>query len=181
MEETEPSSSRTAVRYLLIAAKIALSAGLIYYAFSRIDLHEAWSQMRNITAFAVIATMMILFLEVVVASVRLRRLLAMLGPQCRFVQALDVVFIGAFFSQTLISFVGGDAMRIWRIVRSNVPFGLAAKGVVLDRAAGLAGTLALVLLTLPFLLEVVSDPAMRTGLLIALISAITGFVFVVSM
>lgn len=180
MEETEPSSSRTTARYLLIAAKIALSAGLIYYAISRIDLHEAWSQMRNITAFAVFATMMILFLEIVVASERLRRLLAMLGRQCRFFQTLDVVFIGAFFSQTMISFVGGDAMRIWRIVRSNVALGVAARSVVLDRVSGLAGLLILVLVTLPFLLQLVTDPAMRLGLLVALIGAVGGFAVLAS-
>lgn len=180
MQETEPSSGRAALRYLLIAAKIALSAGLIYYAFSRIDLHEAWSHMRNIAVFAVIGTMMILFLEIVVASVRLRRILAMLGPRCRFVQALDVVFIGAFFSQTLISFVGGDAMRIWRIVRSNVSLGVAARSVVLDRVAGLAGLLVLVLVTLPFLLQLVTDPAMRLGLLVALIGAVGGFAVLAS-
>lgn len=163
------------MRYLLIAAKIALSAGLIYYAFSKIDLGEAWSQMRNISALAVAATLLLLFLEIAAASVRLRGILAMMGPRCRFVQALDVVLIGAFFSQTLISFVGGDAMRIWRIVRSNVSLDLAAKSVVLDRTAGFAGLLALVLLTLPFLMQLVTDPAMRLGLLVALIGGVAGF------
>lgn len=169
------------MRYLLLPAKIALSAALIVYAFSKIDLAEAWLQIRSISATAVVATAALLFVQFSSAAFRLRHILGMLGARCRFIQALDVVFIGAFFSQTLISFVGGDAMRIWRIVRSNVSLGLAAKGVVLDRAAGLAGTLALVLLTLPFLLEVVKNPAMRTGLLIALIGGITGFVFVVLM
>jgi len=180
MQEIESTSGRAMARYVLIAAKIALSAALIYYAFSKIDLHEAWLQMRNISVFAVIATLALLFLEIVVASVRLRQILAMLGPRCRFVQALDVVFIGAFFSQTLISFVGGDAMRIWRIVRSSVSLGLAAKSVVLDRAAGLAGLLVLVLLTLPFLLQLVTDPAMRLGLLVALIGGVGGFAVLVT-
>src|SRR4029453_8733158 len=88
---------------------------------------------------------------------------------------LDVVFIGAFFSQTLISFVGGDAMRIWRIVRSKVSIGLAAKSVVLDRAAGFAGLLLLVILTLPFLMQIVTDPVMRLGLLAAVLGGIAGF------
>jgi uncharacterized membrane protein YbhN (UPF0104 family) len=104
----------------------------------------------------------------------------MLGPQCRFVQALDVVFIGAFFSQTLISFVGGDAMRIWRIVRSNVALGIAARSVVLDRVSGLAGLLVLVLVTLPFLLQLVTDAAMRLGLLAALIGGVGGFAVLAS-
>lgn len=176
MQEIKHASRRATARYILITAKIALSVGLIYYAFSNIDLQEAWLQMRNISVLAVIATIAMLFLEIVVASVRLRQILAILGPRCRLIQALDVVFIGAFFSQTLISFVGGDAMRIWRIVRANVPVGLAAKGVVFDRVAGFAGLFVLVLLTLPYLLTLVRDHAMRVALVIALTVVLTGFI-----
>jgi uncharacterized membrane protein YbhN (UPF0104 family) len=161
--------------------KIVLSAALVVYAFGKIDLAEGWRQTRSISYYAVLATAALLSVQVSIAALRLRQVLRILGASCGFAQALDVVFIGAFFSQTLISFVGGDAMRVWRIVRSNVSIGLATKGVVLDRAAGLAGTLALALLTFPFLLEVVDDPAMRTGLLIALTGEIAAFVLVVSM
>jgi uncharacterized membrane protein YbhN (UPF0104 family) len=169
------------VRYLLLAAKIALSVTLVVYAFSRIDTATATLQMRSISAYAVLAAGGLLFFQFSIAAFRLREVLEALGARCRFFHALDVVFVGAFFSQTLISFIGGDAMRVWRIVRSNVPLALATKAVVLDRALGLAGTLALVLLTVPFLLEVVREPTMRSGFLIALIGGIAGFVTVVSM
>jgi uncharacterized membrane protein YbhN (UPF0104 family) len=180
MVRAEPATGRVLGRHLLVTAKVILSAGLIYYAFSKIDLGEAWLQMRNISVLAVIATMILFFIEIIIASVRLRQILATMGPQCRFVHALDIVFIGAFFSQTLISFVGGDAMRIWRIVRSRVSLGIAAKSVVLDRAAGLAGLLVLVLLTLPFLLELVADPVMRFGLMVALVGGFGGFALLMS-
>lgn len=181
MHENPPARGRTIARYLLVTAKIALSAGLIVYAFSKIDVSEAWLHIRSLSAYVVIATAALLLVEYIIAAFRLRLILQMLGPSCRFLQALDVVFIGAFFSQTLISFVGGDAMRIWRIVRSNVSLGLAAKGVVFDRMAGFAALLGLVLLTLPFLLDVVKDPAMQIGLLVALSGGIAGFVMVVSL
>ncbi len=169
------------MRYLLLAAKIALSVTLVVYAFSRIDTATATLQMRSISAYAVLAAGGLLFFQFSIAALRLRQVLEALGARCRFFHALDVVFVGAFFSQTLISFIGGDAMRVWRIVRSNVPLAHATKAVVLDRALGLAGTLALVLLTVPFLLEVVREPTMRSGFLIALIAGIAGFVAVVSM
>lgn len=169
------------VGYLLLAAKVALSAALIVYVFGKIDVAEARLQIRRIPPLTVLATAGLLFLQSSVAAFRLRQVLKVLGARCRFSQALDVVFIGAFFSQTLISFVGGDAMRIWRLARSNVSIGLATKGVALDRTAGLAGSLGLVLLTLPFLLEVVREPRMRGGLVVALVGCITGLVFVVSL
>jgi uncharacterized membrane protein YbhN (UPF0104 family) len=169
------------VRYLLLAAKVALSVALIVFALGKIDIWDASLQIRRIAAFAALATVGLLFLQLSVAAFRLQQVLEMLGARCRFLQTLDAVLIGAFFSQTLISFVGGDAMRIWRLARSNVSLGLATKGVALDRAAGLAGTIGLVLLALPFLLELVREPGMRSGLVIALVGAITALAFVVSM
>src|SRR5262245_13591343 len=176
MRQIVPAAGHATVRHMLLLLKIALSAGLIYYAFSKIDLHEAWLQIRNISIYAIVGTLLLFFLEIVLASVRLREILALLGQRCRFAQALDVVFIGFFFSQTLISFVAGDAMRIWRIVGSSVPIGLAAKSVVLDRVAGFAGLLALVLLTLPFLLGVVTDSMMRLGLFRTVLGVMQYFV-----
>jgi len=168
-------------RYLLFAAKTALSAALIVYAFGKVDIEEARLQIRGVSVYAIVAAAGLLLLQMSVAALRLRQVLAALGASCQLSRALDVVFIGAFFSQTLVSFVGGDAMRIWRIVRTNVSLGLATKGVVLDRTAGLAGTMALVLLTLPFLLGIVREPAMRSGLLMALLGGIAMLAIVVSM
>jgi len=176
METDAVAREHRLLRYLLIAAKVALSAGLIYYAFGKIDISDAWRQIAGIRAYSVAATAVLLGAQLGFSALRLSRILASLGCRCRLSQALDVAFIGAFFSQAFISFVGGDAMRIWGIVRAGAPVGLAARAVVLDRVAGLAGMLILVLLTLPSLLYLVRDPGMRVGLLAALVMGIAGFV-----
>lgn len=161
-------------RPLKLLIKIFLSAGLIWYAFSNVDVGAAVTHLRSIPSAVVVAALALLFLGFIIAALRLRMLLGLLGGGCTLIKAIDVVMIGAFFSQALLSFVGGDAMRIWRMVQAKTPLGLAAKGVVFDRVAGFTGLIAIILFSLPRLLEVISHPTMQVGLIAALLAAIAG-------
>lgn len=161
-------------RYILLLIKIALSVGLVWYVFSKIDISDAWLYLRNMSVYVIFAVLALLFIQLVVAALRLRELLALLGARCGVIKVLDVVMIGSFFSQTLISFVGGDAMRIWRIVQANTPVGLAAKGILFDRVAGFVGLMLITVFSLPWLFETVSQPAMRFGLVVTLLVGLGG-------
>lgn len=169
------------LRYLILATKIALSAGLVWFAFSQVDVNSAMGYLRNISAYAIIVILALLFIQMLVAALRLRELLTLLGARCNVIGAIDIVMIGAFFSQTMISFIGGDAMRIWRIVRSSVSVGIATKCILLDRAAGFSGLFILALLGLPFLLQLVKQPQLRISLLIAMAGFVAGFLFFLSL
>ncbi len=159
-------------RLLKLLIKIVLSAGLIWYAFRNVDVAAAMTYLRGVPSSAVVAALAVLFLGFIIAALRLRLIFHLLGYGCTPVKALEVVLIGGFFSQTLVSFVGGDAMRIWRMVEARTPLGLAAKGVLFDRVAGFSGLIAIILFSLPRLLEVVSHPTMRAGLIVGLLVAI---------
>ena len=159
-------------RLLKLLIKIVLSAGLIWYAFRNVDVAAAMTYLRGVPSSAVVAALAVLFVGFIIAALRLRLIFHLLGYGCTPVKALEVVLIGGFFSQTLVSFVGGDAMRIWRMVEARTPLGLAAKGVLFDRVAGFSGLIAIILFSLPRLLEVVSHPTMRAGLIVGLLVAI---------
>jgi uncharacterized membrane protein YbhN (UPF0104 family) len=161
-------------RPLKLLIKIFLSAGLIWYAFSNVDVGAAMTHLRGIPSPVVVVTLALLFLGFSIAALRLRMLLHILGVGCTLIKAIEVVLIGAFFGQVLISFVGGDAMRIWRMVEAKTPLGLAAKGVLFDRVAGFSGLITIILFSLPRLLEVITHPTMRVGLIAALLVAIAG-------
>lgn len=162
------------LKVLLLGAKIALSVLLGWYALSRIDLDSAWVTLRSITAGPIVIVMILFLLQFFLAGLRLQRLLAILGTRLGTVAAVDVVVVGAFFSQTLISFVGGDAMRVWRMVRARVPVGIAAKGVLFDRVAGFAGMFLIVLATAPLLVPMLDSAEMTIGLLLVLGGGLAG-------
>jgi uncharacterized membrane protein YbhN (UPF0104 family) len=144
--------------------KIALSIALVAYAFSKIDLGNALRLMQRISPLSVSAGLGLLVFQQVLASVRLKKLLALMGEKMGFARAADAVFIGVFFGQTFISFLGGDAMRVWRIMSHGISISIAARAVLLDRVAGFMALVALVVIGLPFMFGLVSDAAMRFGI-----------------
>lgn len=165
-------------KYLALALKVALSAGLIWYIFRRIDFSSAWATLASIPAAAVVAAIAILLLQLVLGALRLKELLRQLGRDCGMPALLDIAWIGAFFSQTLISFVGGDAMRVWRMVRFQIPVATATQAVLLDRLAGFGGIVVVLLATIPFLLPMLQSLEMEIGLLL-IVSGVLGFIFAV--
>ena len=161
-------------RLLILLIKLLLSVALIWYAFSKVDVGAAMTYLGGIPSTVIVVALVVLFSEFFIAALRLRILLHLLGAGCSLNKAIDVVMIGAFFSQTLISFVGGDAMRVWRMVQAKTPVGLAAKGILFDRVAGFIGLMLITVFSLPWLFETVSQSAMRIGLVVALLAGFGG-------
>jgi len=91
------------------------------------------------------------------------------GGNMRFVTSLKLVFGGYFFSQLLPSSIGGDAMRIWQAHRSGLSLGAAVNTVILDRLIALAALLIMTVGSLPWLMELVVDPAMQLGILLVIL------------
>jgi hypothetical protein len=83
----------------------------------------------------------------------------------------------AFFSQTFVSFLGGDALRIWRIRRCGLPLSQAASSVVLDRLVGITVNHVFLLVALPWLLIVIPNHTIRIALLVLAIAGLVGFAF----
>lgn len=155
-------------KHLILFSKIVLSIALIWFAFRKIDLEAALSLLTRIPMGDLAIVAIILLTQQLFTSLRLRQLVLTLGKSISIRTALDAVFIGVFFSQTFISFIGGDAMRVWRLTTRDVDLSLAARAVLLDRVAGFVALIGLIAACLPFLYSILPDPSMRTGLGLAL-------------
>jgi uncharacterized membrane protein YbhN (UPF0104 family) len=161
-------------RHALLAAKLVLSIGLVWYVAGKFDIQQALGQLRNLTAGWFLLIIGLYYVQLVVASLRFREFLGVFGTRFTVWQAVDATLIGYFFSQTFISFVGGDAMRVLRARQSSVPLQLATKAVILDRASGFATQVVLILIVLPFALPRMADPAMRLSLILLVLGAVGG-------
>lgn len=168
-------------KFALIGLKLGLSAGLIWFAFSKLDAKSALELLGAVPMWAVGVALAMLFGEFMIAALRLRMLLASVGPNLGYGRSLDAVLIGVFFSQTLISFVGGDAMRIWRLARYRVPIGDAARAVLYDRVFGFLGLIVLIVLGLPAMFRVIEDVRVHAAILLLIGAAVMGCVFLLSL
>jgi glycosyltransferase 2 family protein len=161
------------VKWIAIGVKIGISGLLAWLVLKHVDFTAAGALLRSERgALALIVAIAVLLGQAALAGARTACIMRLLGARCSMARGFAVWMIGLVVSQSLITFIAGDAARVWQFVRLGYSTRLASSAVVLERAIGLVVLLALVLACEPLLLARASPGAVRTGLIIlALVSA----------
>jgi uncharacterized membrane protein YbhN (UPF0104 family) len=159
-------------RFLLSAAKILVSAALLYLALRKTDFAALAARIDATSLGWLAAAVVVAIIQILLGSVRWRTISGAseapldLGPASRY------TIIGAFFNQTLPSAIGGDAMRLWLLASAGAGWRAATYSVFVDRAVGLIALAGLILLSLPWSLHLIGDSDGRLGLLILDVAAL---------
>lgn len=148
----------------LVAAKIAITVLLIVLVARAFDLRGLGAYLARVDAATAAAVIAVGLGVLPLQTWRWMMVLDAAGSPLRFGRAFAIVLIGHFFNQTLPSTVGGDAMRMWYAYRAGIKPGDAAATVIFDRVIAVAGLLALTACGLPWLLELVPEPAARSAI-----------------
>lgn len=159
---------------LTIAVKLAISVALIWYAFGTIDAARAFGLLRSLHPGFIAAALGILALQQFFGGLRLHRLLRAIQTPVSVVAAVDAVFVGLFFGTTFVSFISGDAMRVWRIARVRVPVASAFQAVFFDRVFGFVALIAMIGMGFPILLRITEDRALLLSVLAAVLLGVLG-------
>ncbi len=150
--------------------KLAVSLGLIAWLAARVDLAPLGERLGAADAGWTLAALGVFAAQLLVAAVRWKHIQQAIGAPLGLRDAVELALIGQFFSQTLPSAIGGDAVRAALAARRGVPAARAASGVLVDRGTALVVLVALVALCLPLTATVAPDPALL-GVLGALVAA----------
>lgn len=142
---------------LPLALKFLVSGLLIWFLLANVDLDAAKERVLAIAPGMVALATAIFLVQLVIGAMRWRAVLDAIGAPLPFARAVRFFFIGAFFSQTLPSSVGGDAVRIYKTWRAGLTLGAAVNGVMLERIAAVVALVALVAATQPFFLPRVGE------------------------
>ena len=130
---------------LIFLLKLGVSAGLIGYFLSRIDI-EQFLQTFAAARFSYIAVALVVYLIAQgVSAVRWTMLARPLGIKTPFKDLLQYYLIGMFFNLFAPSTVGGDVSRVYYLVKDeeaeakgrSVTTVHAAMSVLMDRAIGM--------------------------------------------
>lgn len=162
-------------RWWPLFLKLAVSAFLVTFLAIAYDMGAAIHRLGAIDPPWFVASLLLLGLGIFLATLRWRAILGGIGIALSFRDTLRIVFIGLFFNQALPSSIGGDAMRAWQINRMVASVGLALRSVVLDRLAGLAGLIFLVLAGLPLLFGITEDGGAKLAMTGLVLGAGAGF------
>lgn len=161
-------------RILLSTAKILISGALLYLALRKVDLSELVSRLTGTSLLWIAMAIAVTFLQIFVGVVRWREISAECGAPLELGRAMRYNVIGAFFNQTLPSAIGGDAVRLWLVARAGAGWRAATYSIFVDRAVGLVALAIVVVASLPWSYELITDPHGRSALLLVDFAALAG-------
>lgn len=148
----------------ILAIKFVLSAGLLYLALTKVDFPGLWARMNAQSLKWLVLSMAVLLLQLFVGALRWREVSNHCGAPLTVKQATRFTVIGAFFNQTLPSSIGGDAVRLLLLSRTGVGWRSAAYSVFVDRALGLIALAVIVVASLPWSYQLITNPNGRVTL-----------------
>src|SRR5262245_17777862 len=137
----------------LVVGKAAITISAILVVASQIDFGFLASYRHKLGAATLVAAFVLLAIETsLFAGLRLKLVLKSLGHRLQLGKTSQVALSGFFFEQVAFGFVGGDAMRLWLLHRTDVPLRTAFQAILIDRCLGLTGLFLLALFGLSSLL-----------------------------
>lgn len=155
------------MKWIAIAIKLGISGLLGWLVLKHVDFAAAGTLLGSQRgAVALVLAMAVLAGGAAIAGVRTACVMRILGARCSVGRAIAVWMVGLVVSQSLITFIAGDAARVWQFTRFRYSPRTASSAVVLERALGFVVLLIMVLLFEPVLLARASPGPVRTGLII---------------
>jgi glycosyltransferase 2 family protein len=125
-------------RILTGALRVGISALLVGLIVWKVGAQELMDRLAKIDALSVILSVCLLAVAALHHAWRWKRVLRQFGYGWRSAAAVRELWVGYFFNQILPTSAGGDGVRVFRLVRANVPFGAAFLSVVVERLFALA-------------------------------------------
>lgn len=160
----QKKSARSAVTLLL---KLAVSAGLLYFAFRHVDWKVLDAHLRDLRLAWVVAAFLALVLQAVLGAQRWAQIARFCGIPLSLGPAVRYCLIAGFLNQALPSTVGGDVARVWFVARRTPGWANAAYSVFIDRSLGGMAVALLVVTVSPWTFDFIHDPVVQTTLLLA--------------
>jgi len=161
-------------RVLFSTAKILISAALLYLALRKVDLFELASRINVASLGWIGAAIAVTFLQIFIGVLRWCEISAECGAPLPTRQAMRFNLIGVFFNQTLPSSIGGDAVRLWLVARAGAGWRAATYSIFVDRAIGLIALAIIIVASLPWSYNLISDSRGRSALLFVDFAALAG-------
>ena len=161
----------------LLALKIALSGALIWYFIGKSDLGAVMESLRQVDAATVVAVLAMFLAQIVLVAWRWGALMRLVGvgKGFSFHEIVRTVWSANFFNTTLVSSVGGDAFRLWTIVRAGNPLGKSVNSIFLDRLMALMALMILITISLPYVMELIADEAAFLSYALLIAAFLAGF------
>ncbi len=146
-------------RWLSPAAKLAVSALLLWLVLRKTDVGAAWSAISGISPAYLAGGIALLGAQLFICGLRWRLVARALGADIALGKATAIFTLGIFFGLVLPGAVGGDVVRMWATRRAGLPLSAAVNSVILERSTALAALVVIVVACEPLLANRIADPS----------------------
>jgi uncharacterized protein (TIRG00374 family) len=161
--------------------RIIVSAGLIVFLLTRLDLGQTARAIVDIRADWLALAVLTFAASLVLGNVQWAMLLGLQGIRIPFRKTLSFYFVGAFFNNFLPANIGGDVVRIYDVYKESGKPDQAIAATVTDR---LVGMMTLAVLAMPAGLYAAARYAslgLERGFGLASLAIVLGFVAVLTL
>lgn len=121
----------------LLAVKILVSFGLLFYLLSNVELADIRSNLSNADPLFLAFALLTPYVGFFVTSLRWKGLLAEQGVHARQSVLFRSCMTAVFFNQLLPSTIGGDVVRIYDSWKAGASRAVAVSTIFIDRILGL--------------------------------------------
>jgi len=148
-------------KWAALALKLAVSGALIWFLLANMDLADAAARLVQVSPVVLLIAGVGFIVQMVLGAGRWETVMKAIGSPLPFAKAVEIFYVGAFFSQALPGSVGGDAVRMYKAYQLGHVLPRAVNGVILERVATVFALVLLVAAVQPFFLPMVGDEEAR--------------------
>lgn len=152
-EAKPPVLPRGGNGWFWLAAKVAVSAGILAVVVSRLDFAHVANEFATLSPAPLVLAVAAIGAANCLAGYRWSLLTARLEAKMSPQDTIGIYLAALFVGQILPSTLGVDAVRAWLAQRKYRPLTQVVGAILVDRAFGMAALGALMLLGAPFLLQ----------------------------
>ena len=167
-------------KMLALALKFLVLGFLFWFLSRGIDFAEAGRRLAAIDPLMLAGAAGVMLVQICVGGQRWRLVLSAIGAEISIFKAIQLFYIGVFFSQALPSSVGGDAVRMFKVYKLGMELRNAINGVLLERAVTVVALVALIDVTLQWFLPRVDEATaalMLPAVVLVTVGCIVGLAF----
>lgn len=144
-------------RRLFFFLKLFFTIITLNILFRYLDFNLLLINLKIIPFWSIITVIFLSLIQLLIASLRFQLILEDSRHIRSFSKILQINLIASFYSQTMISFIGGDGVKIWLLTKLGISVKDSTHNVFIDRFSGLLTQLLAMILTFPYLMPLIRN------------------------
>ncbi len=160
---------------LIVAVKALISIALVAFLVHRVELGPLLRRFEDMQLAWLALAIAVFIGQLLLTGWRYALIGRAIDAALPTREAIRLVLIGQFFSQTLPSAIGGDAVRAYMTTRHGIGWGRAVSAVLCDRGVAMVVLMVLSTLTIPIFLARISEPLVRLFTPVPALLVLVGF------